>query len=79
MEGNDSVTKFYPGLPSWDVFEHVYSVLILHVPKKWSTHSKLQPRDELLPCFGVSSSELLLEDIACRLGIAKSTVTVCNL
>ena len=73
IEGNDSMTKFYTGLPSWDVFEHVYSILISHVPKKWSANSKLQPRDELLLVLVHLRLNLLLEDIA--FGIAKSTVT----
>ena len=75
IEGNDSMTKFYTGLPSWDVFEHVYSILISHVPKKWSANSKLQPRDELLLVLVRLRLNLLLEDIAYRFGIAKSTVT----
>ena len=76
IEGNDSMTKFYTGLPSWDVFEHVYSILISHVPKKWSANSKLQPRDELLLVLVRLHLNLLLEDIAYWFGIAKSTVTI---
>ena len=80
MEGNDTMTKFYTGLPSWDVFEHVYSIVAPHVPKKWSTNSKLQPRDELLLVLMRLRLNTLIEDLAYRFGIAKSTVTtICNL
>lgn len=80
MEGNDHMTKFYTGLPSWDVFELVYSILIPHVPKKWSVNSKLQPRDELLLVLMRLRLNSLIEDLAYRFGIAKSTVTtICNL
>ena len=74
IEGSDPKTNFYTGLPSWDVFEQVYLILI---PKKWT---ELQPRDELLLVLMRLRLNLLLEDIAHRFGIAKSTVTtICNL
>ena len=80
MQGNVSMTKFYTGLPSWDVFEHVYSILIPHVSEKYLTHSKLQPRDELFLVLVHLHLNLLLEEIAYRFGMVKSTVTtICNL
>ena len=46
MENNDSMTMFYTGLSSWKVFEHVFSILLPHIPRKWSPRSKLTPKDD---------------------------------
>jgi len=74
--GKDSLTLFYTGLPSWDWFEHVHLILILHVLKSCQLF-KLQPKRWNVACFCLI---ILLEDIAYRIGIAKSTVTtVCHL
>ena len=40
MEDNDSMMKFYMGLPSWKVFEHVNSILLPDIPRKWSPRSR---------------------------------------
>ena len=69
IEGSDPKTNFYTGLPSWDVFEQVYLILIPHIPKKWTGYSKLQPRDELLLVLMRLCLNLLLEDISHRFGI----------
>ena len=71
---NDTMLKFYTGLPSWKVFEHVFSILLPHIPKRWSS-AKLKPKDEFLLVLMRLRLNLLLEDIAYRFCIARPTVT----
>ena len=71
---DESKIKFYTGLPSWDVFDHVLSLLLPHISKKWSM-SKLSPDDELLLVLMRLRLNLMIEDLAYRFSIAKSTVT----
>lgn len=75
MEDNDPMTKFYTGLPSWKVFEHVHSILLPHVSRKYSGRSKLASKDELLLVLMRLRLDLKVEDIGYRFEIAKSTVT----
>ena len=74
MEDNDSMTKFYTGLSSWKVFEHVFSILLPHIPRKRSLRSKLTPKDEFFLVLMRLRLDLRVEDIAYRFSIAKSTV-----
>ena len=68
-----SLVKFYTGLPTWKVFDHVLSILLPHIPKQWSK-CKLTPKDEFLLVLMRLRLNLLLDDLACRFCIAKSTV-----
>ena len=48
LKGNDEGTKFYTGLTSWDVFQHLVSFLSTCYPNLSSTQAKLSPADGLL-------------------------------
>lgn len=62
IAGNDDMTKFYTGLPSYKVFELVFFIVMPHVPKKWSSASKLKSKDELLLVLMHLRLNLLVED-----------------
>ena len=34
IKGDNTRTEFYTALPTWDVFVYVFSILVLHIPKK---------------------------------------------
>lgn len=75
IKDDDSMTKFYTGLPSWKVFEHVFSIILPHIPKTWSSRSKLQPKDEFLLVLMRLRLNLLHQDIAYRFSISMASVT----
>ena len=75
IEGNDDKTKFYTGLPSWAVFMHVYLLLEAHISRKKVYQRGLTLKDEFLLVLMRLRLNLLLEDLAYRFNIAKSTVS----
>ena len=48
MKGNDEGSKFYTGLPSWDVFQYLVSFLSTCCPNLKSSQARLSPTDGLL-------------------------------
>ena len=75
IEGNDKKTEFYTGLPSWEVFLKVYKLLIAHAPlQKWQ-RSHLTLKDELVIVLMRLRLNLMLEDLAYRFNVSKSTIS----
>ena len=70
LEGNDKCTKFYTGLSSWSVFNHIATNLCAHFPK---LSSKLSPFDCLLLTLMRLRLNLSLEDLAYRFRIGSTT------
>ena len=74
LKGDDAGIKFYTGLPSWDVFQHLVSFLISTCyPNLSSTQAKLSPPDGLLLTLMRLRLNLRIEDLAYRFNIAVST------
>ena len=74
IEGSDSKTRFYTGLPTWGVFLHVFSTLVMHIPRKRASRTRMTQRDEFLLVLMRLRLNLLIEDLAYRFNVAKSTV-----
>ena len=73
LKGNDEGTKFYTGLPSWGVFQHLVSFLSTCYPNLNSTQAKLSPADGLLLTLMRLRLNLRVEDLAYRFNVAVST------
>ena len=69
LKENDESTKFYTGLPSWEVFQHLLSFLIICCPHLQSSHGKLSSTDDLLLVLMRFGLNLRMEDLAFRFGI----------
>ena len=67
IQGNDSLTKFYTGLPTFSVFLHVFMYL-----SPFITPSKIVSllEDEFLSVLVRLRLNLTITDLACRLGIS---------
>lgn len=71
---SDTKTRFYTGLPSWVLFQYVFSTLVIHIPRKKASRTRMTQQDQLLVLMRLRLN-LLIEDLAYRFGKAKSTVT----
>ena len=72
IEDNDIATKFYTGLPSWDIFMLIFNFTAPYVPR---TKSKLTLQDEWLMVPMRLRLNLLIADISYRFEISNSRVT----
>lgn len=75
IEGNDTATKFYTGLPSWDVYMLIFNFTAPYVPRFRKSKSKLTLQDELLMVLMRLRLSLLVADLSYRFEISNSTVT----
>ena len=73
VEGNDEATKFYTGLPSWKVFQHLVAFLTVCCPKLKLSQAKLSPADGILLTLMRLRLNLRIEDLSYRFGIAVSS------
>lgn len=70
IERNSKKTEFYTGLPSWDVFLHIFKFLAARA----SCVSKLCRKNELFLVLIRLQLGLLYEDLAYRLNVSHQTV-----
>ena len=70
---DDSKAMFYTGL-SWDLFQHVLKFIAPHVPRERMARSNLLPEDEFLLVMMRLRLNLLLDDLAIRFSVSKTTV-----
>ena len=75
IEGNDTKTRFYTRLPTWEVFLHVFSTLVIHISRKRASRTRMTQQDKLLLVLMRLRLNLLIEDLAYRFDVAKSTVS----
>lgn len=78
IKGDDHKTKFFTGLPSWEVFLHVFSLLYTFIPRQ-NGNTKLILQDEFLLVLMRLRLGLLFEDLAYRFNIVKSTASSISL
>ena len=71
IEGNDTATKFYTGLPNWSVFLHLFMFLSPFVVPSCS----LSYHDEMLLVLVKLRLNLLTVDLAYRCGISAGLVS----
>ena len=76
LEGNDECTRFYTGLKSCSIFNHLVTFLCTTCPTLTSVQSKLSPFDGLLLTLMRLRLNLRMEDIAYRFDIGSSTASV---
>lgn len=72
LEGNDECTKFYTGLTSWSIFNHLATFLCTMCPKHTSV---LSPFDSLILTLMRLRLNLRMEDLAYRFNIGSSTAS----
>ena len=72
IEGNNKVTKFYTGLPTWAVFLHVFMFLS---PFATDVCSVLSLENQMLLALTRLRLNLLYEDLAVRFGVSIGTVS----
>ena len=75
LEGNDECTKFYTGLSSWSIFNHLVTFLCTVCPTLTSIQSKLSPFDSLLLTLMRLRLNLHMEDLAYCFNIGSSTAS----
>ena len=76
IEGNDEATKFYTGLASWKLFQHILTFLENTCPSATPTkYSKMLPPDCLLLVLMRLRLNLRIEDLSYRFGITLSSVS----
>ena len=75
IEDNDAATKFYTGLPSWDMYMLVFNFVASYIPRVRKSRSKLTLQDELLMVLMRLRLNLLITDLSYRFEISNSTVT----
>ena len=72
IEGNNKVTKFYTGLPTWAVFLHVFMFLS---PFAMDVCSVLSLENQMLLALTRLRLNLLYEDLAVRFGVSIGTAS----
>ena len=72
LMGDDSKTKFYTGLSTWELFLHVFSLLSASITR---SRTKLTLEDELVVTLMKLRLNSPFQDFAYRWGISISTVT----
>ena len=72
---SDTATKFYTGLPSWDVYVLIFNFIVSCIQSFRKSISKLALQDELLMVLMCLRLNLLVTDIAYHFEILNSTVT----
>ena len=75
LEGHDECTKFYTGLSSWSIFNHLVTFLCTVCPTLTSIQSKLSPFDSLLLTLMRLQLNLCMEYLAYRFNIGSSTAS----
>ena len=73
LEGNNECTRFYTGLASWSIFNHLVTFLCTACPALTSVHSKLSPFDGLLLTLMRLRLNLRMDDVAHRFNIGPVT------
>lgn len=73
LEGNDLITKFYTGLPSWSMFVYVFTF----VSRDLNPHGNhaLCLEDQFFLALLKLRLDLLMEDIAHRFSVSVSTAS----
>ena len=64
IEGNDTATKFYTGLPSWDAYMLIFNFTAPYIPRFRKSKSKLTLQDELLMVLMRLRLSLLVADFS---------------
>ena len=72
IKDNDTATKLYTGLPSWDMYMLIFNFVAPYIPR---IRSKLILQDELLMVLMRLRLNLLITDISYCFEISNSTVT----
>lgn len=75
LKENDDSTKFYTGLPSWKVLDHLVCFLSTCCPNLKSSRTKVSPSDGLLLTLMRLRLNLRIEDLSYRFGIPVSTAS----
>ena len=75
IKDNDTATKFYTGLPSWDMYMLIFNFTASYIPRIRKSRSKLTLLDELLMVLMRLRLNLLITDLSYRFEISNSTVT----
>ena len=75
IKDNDTATKFYTGLPSWDMYMLIFNFVAPYIPRIRKSRSKLTLQDEFLMVLMRLRLNLLITDISYRFEISNSTVT----
>ena len=63
IKDNDTATKFYTGLPSWDMYMLIFNFVAPYIPRITKSRSKLTLQDELLMVLMRLRLNLLITDI----------------
>ena len=72
---NDKATKFYTGLESWKLFEHILHFLVKYCPSLASPSAKMLPSECLLLVLMRLRLSLQVEDLSYRFGLSVSKVS----
>ena len=74
LEGNDKRTAYCTGIPSWELFLTIFSLLVTHPPLQKYQRSHLTLKDQFLLVLMRLRLNLMVEDLGYRFNISKSTV-----
>ena len=73
LEGNDLITKFYTGLPSWSMFVYVFTFVSRDLNPRGNHALCLE--DQFFLALIKLRLDLLMEDIAHRFSVSVSTAS----
>lgn len=73
LEGDDTKTKFYTGLPTWSMFVYVFTFVSRDTPSRGNQALSLE--DQFLLVLVKLRLNLLLEDLAQRFQVSATTVS----
>ena len=71
---DDSKVKFCTGF-SWDLCQYVFKFVAPYVPRERSARSNLSPEDEFLLVMMRLRLNLILDDLAIRFSVSKTTAS----